>query len=104
MDLCIREGTDEPRVAWEAALQAFTLDRFDVMLTYLEKFEAESGTQPWIDYYRAIGLLEQGDAAAAKQAVERERELAGKDEFHLDAVTGCILVELGENTPRQIVV
>src|SRR5439155_18241347 len=39
LDLCLREGCDEPQVAWDAALAAFRLDQYDVMLTYLDRFE-----------------------------------------------------------------
>lgn len=96
LDLSIREGADDPRVAWEAALTAFMLDRFEIMLTYLDQYESDVGTEPWIDYYRSIGLLEQGDGHGAKVAIERERDLIGKDAFHLDIVTGCALAAAGE--------
>ena len=97
LDLCIREGADDSRVCWEAALTAFTLERYEVMLTYLQRFETEVGTEPWIDYYRSIGLLEQGDAQGAKEAILRERALVGDDSFHLDIVTGCALSGVGEH-------
>ncbi|TWT93295.1 tetratricopeptide repeat protein [Stieleria varia] len=97
LDLCIREGTEETRVAWEAALLAFSLERFEVMLSYLDKYQADAGVEPWIDYYRSIGLMEQGDPAGAKAAITRERELIGQDAFHLDVITGCANSQLGEH-------
>ena len=76
LDVCLREGADIPQVAWEAGLTAFTLKRYEVMLTYLDRYKSAVGDQLWIDYYRATGLLERGEPAAALEAIQHEQELS----------------------------
>lgn len=75
LDMCLREGTDDPNVAWEAALQANTVGHYAAMLTYLDRFEALVDRQPWCDYYRALALQELSRPAEALDALERELAL-----------------------------
>lgn len=89
LDVCLREGADIPQVAWEAGLTAFSLNRYEIMLTYLDRYKAAVGNQLWIDYYRAIGLLERGEPAAALEAIEHEQELFGEPALHLAIIRGC---------------
>lgn len=96
LDLCLREGTENPAVAWEAALLAFGLERYEVMVTYLNQFENQAGPQQWTDYYRAIGLIELSKSQEAKEAISREKELLGSDAFHLDVVLASAMVGLNE--------
>ncbi len=42
LDVCLREGGDNPQLAWEAGLTAFSLKRYEVMLTYLDRFSRRS--------------------------------------------------------------
>jgi tetratricopeptide (TPR) repeat protein len=97
LDVCLREGADNPLVAWEAGLTAFSLERYEVMLTYLDRYRAEAGEQEWIEYYRATGLLEQGDARSALVAIEREQLLFGREGFHLHVIRGCAQAALAQN-------
>ncbi len=94
LDVCLREGADIPQVAWEAGLTAFTLKRYEIMLTYLDRYKAAVGDQLWIDYYRATGLLERGEPAAALEAIDHERELVGEPALHLSVIRGCALAAL----------
>jgi tetratricopeptide (TPR) repeat protein len=75
LDMCLREGTDDPNVAWEAALQANTVGHYAAMLTYLDRFEALVDRQPWCDYYRALALQELSRPAEALDALDRELAL-----------------------------
>ena len=96
LDVCLREGADAPQVAWEAGLTAFTLKRYEVMLTYLDRFKAEAGDQLWVDYYRATGLLETGKPELALEAIENERALVGEAALHLSVIRGCALAALND--------
>ncbi len=91
LDVCLREGADAPQVAWEAGLTAFTLKRYEVMLTYLDRFKGAAGDQLWVDYYRATGLLETGKPELALEAIEQERALVGEAALHLSVIRGCAL-------------
>lgn len=71
LDLCLREGTDDPQVAWTAALTAFEQQDFTATLTYLDRYEQDIPQNPWQYYYRAIAELklnryEEAGAAAVK--------------------------------------
>ena len=96
LDVCLREGADIPQVAWEAGLTAFTLKRYEVMLTYLDRYKAAVGDQLWIDYYRATGLLERGEPEAALEAIDHEQELVGESALHLSIIRGCALAALNQ--------
>lgn len=101
LDVCLREGADIPQVAWEAGLTAFTLKRYEIMLTYLDRYKAAVGDQLWIDYYRATGLLERGEPAAALEAINHEQELVGEPALHLFVIRGCALAALNEIDAAQ---
>jgi hypothetical protein len=101
LDVCLREGADIPQVAWEAGLTAFTLKRYEIMLTYLDRYKAAVGDQLWIDYYRATGLLERGEPAAALEAINHEQELVGEPALHLAIIRGCAFAALGEAGAAQ---
>ncbi len=97
LDVCLREGADTPQVAWEAAVTAFALQRYEIMLTYLDRYQQElERDEPWIDYYRAIGMLETGRGAEALQAIEREHQLVEQEALHIDIIRGCALAQLAE--------
>jgi tetratricopeptide (TPR) repeat protein len=101
LDLCLREGADIPQVAWEAGLTAFTLKRYEIMLTYLDRYKAAVGDQLWIDYYRATGLLECGEPAAALEAINHEQELVGEPALHLSIIRGCAYAALSKVAAAQ---
>ncbi len=96
LDVCIREGADIPQVAWEAGLTAFALKRYEVMLAYLDRYKDAVGSQLWVDYYRATGLLEQGRPAEAIEAIDAEQELFSEPGFHIFIIRGCAYAQLGD--------
>ena len=98
LDVCLREGADIPQVAWEAGLTAFTLKRFEIMLTYLDHYKAAVGDQLWVDYYRATGLLETDKPAEALVAIDNECRLVGEPALHLAIIRGCALAALDDHT------
>jgi tetratricopeptide (TPR) repeat protein len=58
LDMCLREGCEDPEVSWQAALTAFRLDKHESTLTYLDHYEQQEPETPWLNYYRAAALLE----------------------------------------------
>jgi tetratricopeptide (TPR) repeat protein len=72
LDTCLREGSEDPAVTWQAALSAFGLDQYEPLLTYLDRHEQLAPGAPWINYYRTISLLELGRPDEALAAVEEE--------------------------------
>lgn len=74
LDMCLREGTQDPDVAWEAALYAYGLEQYEPMLTYLDRFDQWKPDIPWSGHYRAAALLElerYQEALAATEADDR---------------------------------
>lgn len=71
LDLCLREGGDDPQVAWDASLVAFGLQNYEATLSYLSRLEELGGETPWSDYYRAYSLLELGRAEESLESARR---------------------------------
>ncbi len=72
LDMCLREGTQDPDVAWEAALYAYGLEQYEPVLTYLDRFDQWKPNSPWSGHYRAAALLELERYAEALAAAEAD--------------------------------
>ncbi len=102
LDLCLREGSEDANVAWEAAMIALQLEQFDLVLTYLDRFEELGEPQTWLYYYRASALIQLGRFAECLSALELE---AGQDppgDFHLKAVRTCALIYLKRDEEARV--
>jgi tetratricopeptide (TPR) repeat protein len=75
LDLAIREGCDDPQLAWRAGLGAYALEQYPAMLTYFDRFEALAPDEPWVQHHRACALLELDRPEEALPAIEREAAL-----------------------------
>ncbi|MBL8811441.1 MAG: hypothetical protein JNM43_14815 [Planctomycetaceae bacterium] len=75
LDLAIREGCHDAALTWQAALCAYSLERYPVMLTYLNHFELLAPNQPETNHYRACALLELRRPTEALKAIEAERAI-----------------------------
>ena len=75
LDMCLREGTQDPDVAWEAALYAYGLEQYEPVLTYLDRFDQWKPNTPWSGHYRAAALLELERYAEALVAAEADGQL-----------------------------
>jgi hypothetical protein len=96
LDMCLREGNEDPEVVWQAIQSAVALHQYDVLLTYLDRFEALAPGQPWASYFRALALLEHDQPAAALTALaEEERREAGRT-FAIEALRVCATSALGQ--------
>lgn len=96
LDMCLREGSDDPNVAWEAAIQANSVEQFESVLTYLARLESLVERQPWCDYYRALALQELGRPAEALEALEREEQLNPESTFGVLLQRASVLAMLGD--------
>lgn len=96
LDLCLREGSDDPDVAWQAALSALSLEQHDSLLLYLDRYEALHPGQPWVHYYRALGLLDSGHPEAALEAVAEEERRNPEAAFAQEVVRACAASALGQ--------
>jgi tetratricopeptide (TPR) repeat protein len=95
LDLCLREGCDEPPLAWDAALAAFRLEQFDVMLTYLDRFEEMTEADAWACYYRATALLELGRPEEANAALDQAERRDPAKLFPVNILRACAAAALG---------
>lgn len=98
LDLCLREGSENADVAWEAALAAFTLDQYDSQLTYLERHLELGEPHAWVEYYRAWALLQLQRYDECLAAVHAERQFDPPGDYHLQVLTACALAGKGDHT------
>jgi tetratricopeptide (TPR) repeat protein len=96
LDLCLREGCQDASVAWQAAITAQELGQYEFSLTYLNRFESLQPGQPWVGYYRAIALLEQGEPEKALESLSLEESRGPQRPFGIAVLRACAFSALGE--------
>jgi tetratricopeptide (TPR) repeat protein len=101
LDVCLREGSDDAQVAFDAAMLAFRLKQYDATLTYLEKFEQLAGENLWTNYYRGVCYYEQGEYTKALESLDREEKLAEATGWHLELMRAISRIRLGDVTGAQ---
>ena len=84
LDMALREGCDDPDVAWEAALTAVRVEQYEAALTYLDRFDELRPGEAWSNHYRACSLLELNRPAEAMSALDREQELNPELTYHVE--------------------
>ncbi|MCA9083387.1 MAG: tetratricopeptide repeat protein [Planctomycetaceae bacterium] len=95
LDICLREGGSDPDLAMDATTLALLLGQFESTLIYAEKIRQLSDEDPgWVDYYRAIALIELGRCDEALEAIEAERRHEPPSELHLDLLSVCALLQM----------
>ncbi len=104
LDLCIREGTDDPQVYWSAGMTALNAQQFQLVASYLQKYEQLAPGEPWIFYYLAVAYLETGRPQDALAALDEEGLRNPDTPFSLHALRACISALMGDFTEmkRQI--
>jgi tetratricopeptide (TPR) repeat protein len=104
LDMALREGCDDPDVAWEAAVSANHLEQFEAALTYLDRFDELRPDQPWSNYYRACALLDLDRPAEALAALDRESQFNPDLTYHVAVQRASCLAGLkrGEDFRRQL--
>jgi tetratricopeptide (TPR) repeat protein len=96
LDMCLREGCEDPRVASQAGLTAVQLARYDAALAYFDRFEQLDPGQTWTNYYRALALLETDRASEALGAIQTEAERFGRPGLHLEVLRAWAHSKLGD--------
>ena len=94
LDLSLREGATEPRVAFNAAMLAFRLNQYDSTLTYLDRFESLGGTnRAWVCYYRSVCHFELQQFDEALMFLDLAEEAAEGTGWHLEAMRAAVLLQ-----------
>ena len=90
LDLCLRKGTKEAKVAWEAAMTSLQLDQYDMLLTYLDRHEKLVEKVPaWHHYYRGLALFRLGEPEKCLEELDKELQHKPPGEMHLWAIRCC---------------
>lgn len=96
LDMALREGCDDPDVAWEAAMNATHTDQYEAALTYLDRYDELLPEQPWSNYYRASALLELNRPTESLAALERETELNPDLTYHVMVLRASAFAALND--------
>ncbi|MDR3637698.1 MAG: hypothetical protein P4L84_28080 [Isosphaeraceae bacterium] len=97
LDMALRAGSESPEIAWQAAVLAHSLRQFDMLLTYLDHFEGLVPKRPWVNYYRASGLLWLGRAEEALPALDEEARRSEGGVLHVQVLRTCAAAALGRS-------
>ena len=73
LDLALREGCEDPQVAWQAGMVALQLEQHASLLTYLDRYTELAGDREWLHYYRALGLFELGRLEECLAELDQEQ-------------------------------
>jgi tetratricopeptide (TPR) repeat protein len=101
LDLCLREGCQDPAVYWQAGLIAFEQESYDWVLTYYTRLEEVWPDKPWVPYYLAWALIETNQHDEALRALESESLRNTECRFHVDALRASVYGAAGKNDPER---
>lgn len=96
LDLCIREGTTDAQVFWSAGMTALNAQQFQLVASYLQRYEELAPGEPWIYYYLALAYLETGRPEDAMAALEVEAQRNPDTPFSLHAMRACVAALIGD--------
>jgi hypothetical protein len=91
LDMCIREGCAEPGVFWQAAMTAVSLERFQIVTSYLEKFDQMAPDEPWTHYYLALAYIETNRSDDALKSLLIEEKLSGESPFGIEVLRAAAI-------------
>ncbi len=94
LDMALREGCEEPRIAWHAAMHASSLEQFNVMLTYLNWYAERIPDQKWLSFFKAIALIELNRPEEALEQIELERNANPDCAPMLPLLIACAVAQL----------
>ncbi len=101
LDLCVREGCDDPAVYWQAGQIAFEQEKYDWVLTYYNRLEAIWPEKPWVPFFLAWALMESGKYDEALKALDSESLRNKECRYHVDALRACLCGAEGLNDPPR---
>ncbi len=94
LDMALREGCNDPQVAWQASLQAIGLEQYEAALTYLERVYKLAPERPWTNHYRAFAFLELQRPQEALDALACEADLNKDTDYHVQVQRASALAQL----------
>lgn len=94
LDMALREGCEEPRLAWHAAMHASALGQFEVMLTYLNYYGERVPEQKWLSLFRAVALIELNRPEEVLEQLELELKLNPDAQRMVPLLSACALAQL----------
>lgn len=71
LDLCIRNGSADSEVVWSALMTAKTLEKYEELLAYADRFDELVEDYPWSFYYASDALLHLDRPSEALVKIER---------------------------------
>ena len=101
LDLCLREGCQDPAVYWQAGQIAFEQEKYDWVLTYYNRLEEVWPDKPWVPFYLAWALMETGKHDEALRVLESESLRNTDCRYHVDALRACIFGAKGKNEAER---
>ncbi len=90
LDLCLREGCEDPAVYWQAGQIAFEQEKYDWVLTYYHRLEEVWPDKPWVPFFSAWALMETRKLDEALKALESEALRNAECRYHVDALRACV--------------
>jgi tetratricopeptide (TPR) repeat protein len=96
LDMCIREGCEEPGVFWQAAMTAVSLDRHQIVVSYLEKFDQMAPGEPWTQYYLAMAYVELSRPDDALKALKIEEDNSSDTLFGIEVLRAAAIRQKGD--------
>lgn len=97
LDICLRKGSKDANVAWEAAMTALQLEQYDMLLTYLDRHRMlVEREQAWMHYYRGLALYRLGKFADSLRELDEELRFNPPGTLHLHAIRVCIHTAQGD--------
>jgi tetratricopeptide (TPR) repeat protein len=86
LDMSIRSGCEEPAVFWQAAMTALRIDRYEIVASYLEKYNEMVPAEPWTHYYLAMSYVEQNRTEDALRSLQLEQEASPDSPFGIEVL------------------
>ena len=96
LDMCIREGGNDPDLFWDAGLSALQLNRWEMVVTYLDRYEELSPETAWTQYYRSLALLELHRPSEALAALDLETARSPEQLFGVMILRAKACADLNE--------
>ncbi len=81
LDLSLREGHGDARVAWQAGVLSSYLQKHEASLTYFKRFADDVPDHGWMQFYRAQALLALNRPDEALDAVQRFSQAEPERQF-----------------------
>jgi len=102
LDICLRKGTSDENVAWEAAMTALQLSQYDMLLTYLNRYqELAEKEQVWLHYYRGLANYHLGRYEECLLELDEELQFKPPGLLHLHVIRLSALDRLGQDAEAR---